>query len=108
MGIFSFLFPKNDFDLKGPDFKAQFQAAKDAVLLDVRTKGEFNGGHLNGAKNIDFMAASFKNEIKKLSAEKTYYLYCRSGNRSSQACKIMKASGLKVYNLQGGIGAWPK
>jgi rhodanese-related sulfurtransferase len=37
---------------------------------------------------------------------KTYFLYCRSGNRSSQACRYMQESGFNTYNLVGGMLDW--
>ena len=76
----------------------------DAVLIDVRTPAEFNGGKLPGAKNIDIFSKDFLNQIDKLAKDKTYLLYCRSGNRSGQACNIMAGRGFtKLYNLSGGV-----
>lgn len=95
-------------NLNGREFKEQFQNVKKAVLLDVRTPGEFASGTIKGAKNIDIMSASFKSAISKLDKEKEYFLLCRSGNRSGQACNIMAKEGFKVYNLKGGVGEWPE
>jgi rhodanese-related sulfurtransferase len=53
------------------------------------------------------MSFNFKNEIEQLDKNKTYFVYCRSGNRSGQACMMMSDLSLKAYNLIGGIGAWP-
>lgn len=73
------------------------------ILLDVRTPGEWNAGHLQDAILVDFMAADFHTRIQKLDQEKTYYVYCRSGNRSSKASLIMKQMGFKkVYNVKDG------
>jgi rhodanese-related sulfurtransferase len=45
--------------------------------------------------------------IEQLDPEKSYYVYCRSGNRSGQACAIMNAKGIaKAYNLIGGVMSW--
>lgn len=69
------------------------------VLLDVRTPAEFATGHLEGAQNLDFRAPDFAQQIAELDPAKTYVLYCASGNRSSQAGKIMQEKGLqKVVN----------
>lgn len=95
-------------NLSGREFKEKFTATKDAVLVDVRTAGEFGSGNIKGARNIDFMSASFKDQFLKLDKSKEYFLYCRSGNRSGQACNILAKEGYKVYNLDGGIGAWPR
>lgn len=95
-------------DLSGADFKAKFMETDKAVMLDVRTKAEFNSGNLKGAKNVDFFSSSFKADVQRLDKTKTYFVYCRSGNRSSQACNVMEQLGYTTYNLVGGIGAWPK
>ncbi len=95
-------------NLNGREFKEQFQNVKKAVLLDVRTPGEFASGTIKGAKNIDIMSASFKESVSKLDKEKEYFLFCRSGNRSGQACNIMSKEGFKVYNLKGSVEDWPE
>lgn len=94
-------------NLQGSTFKEKFASTKDAVLVDVRTAGEFSGGTIKGSKNIDFMSSSFKDQFLKLDKNKTYFLFCRSGNRSGQACNLLSKEGYKVYNLSGGVGAWP-
>lgn len=78
------------------------------VVLDVRTAGEFAGGKLRGARNIDIMSSNFVSQIKNLPKDKTYLIYCRSGNRSGQACAILSEEGFEnVKNLAGGIMRWP-
>jgi len=80
---------------------------KDAVVLDVRTPAEKSDGIIPGYKLINIMDPSFEEEVSKLDKDKTYLVYCRSGNRSGQACGIMADMGFKnLYNLMGGIGAW--
>lgn len=93
-------------DLPGEEFKGEFEKTK-GVLLDVRTAGEFASGTINGAKNIDMMSSNFKSAISKLNKNKEYFLFCRSGNRSAQACNLMSKEGFKVHNLKGGIDEWP-
>lgn len=81
--------------------------APDAVIIDVRTPMEYKEGHIKNAKLIDIYDRDFASEIEKLDRNKTYYVYCRSGNRSSSAAGFMVSKGFtKVYNLNGGIGAW--
>ncbi len=93
--------------LSGTDFKAKYLEIPKALLLDVRTPAEYAGGYLKGAKNINFFSPSFKADVQKLDKDKTYFVYCRSGNRSGQACDTMEQLGYTTYNLAGGIGAWP-
>lgn len=77
------------------------------VILDVRTPGEFAEGFIEGAQNIDFQSGNFENEIAVLDKNATYAVYCRSGNRSGQAAKIMHDAGFhNVYNLDGGVIDW--
>jgi rhodanese-related sulfurtransferase len=77
------------------------------ITLDVRTPGEFNEGHIEGAQLIDFQSGNFENEIATLDKSKTYAVYCRSGSRSGQAVKIMSDAGFtNIYNLDGGVIDW--
>lgn len=77
------------------------------VLLDVRTSGEFAEGFIEGAQLIDFQSGNFENEIAALDKNATYAVYCRSGNRSGQAVKVMHDAGFhNVYNLNGGVIDW--
>lgn len=106
MSFFSFG-TKADTDLTAEEFKSKMDADPKAVLLDVRTAGEFASGAIEDAKNIDFFSANFRSQIENLPKDKNYFVYCRSGNRSGQAVKFMKNNGYTAYNLDGGIGAWP-
>lgn len=106
MNFLKNMFTKPYEDLNGADFKQKLKSAKQAVLLDVRTAGEFASGTIQGAKNLDFMSASFAQQVDKLDKSKEYFVFCRSGNRSGKACELMAAKGLKAYNLAGGISAW--
>ena len=77
------------------------------ITLDVRTPGEFNEGHIEGALLVDFESGNFENEIAALDKTKTYAVYCRSGSRSGQAVKIMSDAGFtNIYNLDGGVIDW--
>lgn len=70
------------------------------VLIDVRSPGEFEEGHVEKAVNSDFNSGQFAVQIKGLDKTKTYYLYCASGNRSGKAAKLMLDAGFtEVYNL---------
>jgi len=93
-------------DLRSADFEKELKNASNAVVLDVRTKGEYQSGKIPGAINIDLMSPDFQSRVAALDKNKTYFVYCRSGNRSGQACQIMSSKGLKSYNLAGGIIGW--
>ena len=77
------------------------------VILDVRTPGEFAEGFIEGAQMIDFQSGNFETEIGTLDKDVTYAVYCRSGNRSGQAVKVMQDAGfLNLFNLEGGVIDW--
>ena len=93
-------------DLSVNEFSAKVAEAG-VITLDVRTPGEFMGGYIEGARNIDFQSGNFENEIAALDKNATYAVYCRSGNRSGQAVKVMHDAGFhNVYNLNGGVIDW--
>lgn len=80
---------------------------EDFVILDVRTLEEHFSEKLKNSQNIDFYSRSFQEEINELDKNKTYLIYCRSGNRSGQAFRIMQEFGFtKVYDLNGGLIEW--
>lgn len=98
--------PKAYEDLNGSEFKEKSILTR-GVLVDVRTASEVREGTIKGAKHIDFMSPNFKNEFSRLDKGKTYFLFCRSGSRSGQACNMLSKEGYQVYNLKRGIADWP-
>ena len=85
-------------------FIKQAKADTTSIILDVRTPGEYKEEHLAGAQQLDFLNTSiFDAGIKLLDKSHTYYVYCRSGKRSHNACIKMKKQGLKVFDMEGGI-----
>lgn len=90
-------------------FIKQAKTDTTAIILDVRTPGEYKEEHLAGARQLDFLNTSvFDAGIKQLDNTHTYYVYCRSGKRSHNACIKMKKQGLKVFDMEGGILNWKK
>ena len=87
----------------------KMSSKKKNMVVDVRTPEEVVEGHLAGAININFLGEGFSQEIEKLNKNKTYLLYCKSGNRTRKAADQMQKAGFKhVYMLDGGITAWYK
>ena len=79
----------------------------DFVIIDVRTPEEFADGHIENAINLDYYSETFQDELNKLDKNKTYLIYCRSGNRSGKALNIMEERNFReVYNVSDGIIAW--
>jgi rhodanese-related sulfurtransferase len=93
-------------DLSVSEFSSKVTEAG-VITLDVRTPDEFNEAHIEGALLVDFQSGNFENEIALLDKSKTYAVYCRSGNRSGQAVKVMSDAGFtNLYNLDGGVIDW--
>ena len=77
------------------------------VVLDVRTPEEFALGHLRGAVNIDYYSKDFAAKLAGLDKTRPYLVYCRTGNRSAEAVRIMRQIGFEqLFNLEGGILEW--
>lgn len=71
-----------------------------AVIIDVRTKGEFQGGHIKGAINIPLQ--SLESNLSKIKKDKPVITCCASGMRSASAKSILKSKGYtEVYNGGG-------
>lgn len=88
-------------NLFGSTTKAKELIEQGAVIIDVRTSGEYSGGHVAGSKNIPLQEIQKKeNEIMKLG--KPVVFCCASGGRSGQATAYFQRKGLKCANG----GAW--
>lgn len=96
-------------DLTQEEWAEQLAQDANAIVLDVRTEEEVADGIIPNAMHIDiYKGQEFINEIEDLDKSKNYYVYCRSGKRSGQACSIMvEQLGFEnAYNLEGGIMGW--
>lgn len=88
-------------------FAAKVKQLPDAPLLDVRTPDEFDKGHLDKAKNIDWNGSDFDAQIAGLDKAKPVLVYCLSGGRSGAAAAHMRSLGFtEVYEMVGGIMKW--
>jgi len=80
---------------------------RDFIILDIRTPEEFSSGHIEGAVNIDFRSDKFADELNKLDQNKTYFVYCRTGNRSYDAVSLMARFGFtSIIRLSDDITGW--
>lgn len=106
----NFIFEKKQImaDLSQEDWASQLENDDNAFILDVRTDTEVEDGYIPNSVNIDiYKGQEFIDELEKLDKTKNYYVYCRSGNRSGQACAIMNSLGFEnAYNLEGGFMNW--
>lgn len=82
----------------GPKTDYKTLLSEGAIIIDVRSKGEFDGGHINGAINIP-VDQLINNLSKVKDKRKTVITCCASGMRSASAKSILKANGYEsVYN----------
>jgi len=95
-------------DLSQEEWAEQLKNDDNALILDVRTLEEVEEGFIPGATHIDiYLGQEFLEEVEKLDRDKNFYVYCRSGNRSGQACAILNSLGIdNAYNLEGGFNEW--
>jgi len=79
----------------------------DVNIIDIRTPAEFWDGHVKGAKIIDFYSPKYKQVWAQLDRDATYFVYCRTGNRSSQTLPMLVELGFKnIWHLRDGIVSW--
>jgi rhodanese-related sulfurtransferase/type 1 glutamine amidotransferase len=93
----------------GVDEFEQLWRDKQNVVLDVRTKKEFDAGHIPGAINLDVNAADFQQQTARLNTNKVYLVHCAAGVRSARACDKMSQMGFgHLVDLAPGFRGWEK
>jgi thioredoxin len=91
------------------EFKSTLEKTNNAQLIDVRTAGEYSGGHIDNSKNIDWNGNDFETQVASLDKTKPVLVYCLSGGRSKRAAAKLNELGFKeVIELNGGYLAWEK
>lgn len=79
--------------------------AKNTQFIDVRTSGEYAGGHAPKAVNLPL--DTLEKDLAKLDKDLPVYVICQTGKRSQKGAEILKKAGFTdIYNIQGGTGAW--
>ena len=93
--------------LRGPDINAgaaEYRATPGAVLLDVRTPGEYREGHIPGSVNAPLQTLS--EEAVPAGRDAPLFVYCRSGARSRQAAGLLERMGYAHVKNIGGMAAY--
>ena len=94
-------------EITAKELKAKIDAdGKDLVVIDVREPHEWEISHLDFARLIP--KGDLPDHLKEFDATKDYVLHCKSGVRSLEAARLMKAAGFRVKSLRGGINAWAR
>ena len=89
------------------DFSRQIMATPKAQIIDVRTPEEFESGHIDNAKNINWFDKNFENEVASLDKTKPVFVYCKVGGRSAKAAdKLSQLGFTEIYDLDGGYLKW--
>lgn len=107
--LFDLLRARADASLLTPTQATLLINREDPVVIDLRTQGEFDKGHLNDARNI--AQSDLSARLPDLQTYKTrpVLLYCATGMRSGVSVKMMREAGFeKVFHLQGGLMEWEK
>lgn len=94
--------------LKGSDINQGVRdcaATPGAVLLDVRTEGEYQAGHIPGSKNVPLQSLDKVVDLVE-NRDTPLFVYCHSGGRSSQAVRLLRGMGYSSIKNIGGIAAY--
>jgi len=94
LGLFSGCSKVSDEELA----KAHKAVENGAIIVDVRTPGEFNAKHIKGAINLPVQEI-MKGNLQKLPKDKEIVVYCRTGSRSSASAKVLREKGWSVYDV---------
>jgi len=90
-----------------PEAKTILAEEPNAIILDVRTPEEFQEGHIENAILINFFDENFEEQVALLDKNKPVLIYCRSGNRSNKAGKILADLGFtEIYDIIEGYAGW--
>ncbi|MFK7886829.1 MAG: rhodanese-like domain-containing protein [Gammaproteobacteria bacterium] len=80
---------------------------ENVIVLDVRSVGEFESGHIDGAMNVSFHEPDFETALSKLDKDAEYVLTCESGGRSGKTLRKLREMGfLNVAHLKRGMAGW--
>jgi len=89
------------------DAKMRLDTEKGIILLDVRTRNEYLERHIPKSTLIPVDVLANEANIKLMDKNAEIFVYCRSGNRSAMAVKILTKLGYTHINNLGGITRWP-
>jgi rhodanese-related sulfurtransferase len=92
-------------DVTVDETRSLIESKPDLVVLDVRTPSEYEDGHIEGAINIP--VDELEERLGELDPGDELLVYCRTGNRSTRAVRLLEENGFtKVLHMNGGVVAW--
>ena len=81
--------------------------AEKLLVIDVRSPHSYDKGHIKDAINIDVEGDDYLEQFEKLDRQRQYLVYCRCGNDSDIALRIMKRLGFtNIFHLYQGLDTW--
>lgn len=86
------------------ELEAKLNQGEELNIIDVRETHEVAFGKIPSAVNIPLGLIEFR--MQDLDKSKEYIMVCRSGARSSQACRFLESYGFNVTNMNGGMMSW--
>ena len=85
-------------NLSQTEWENLYEELDNSIILDVRTEQEYLEGKIPNSLNIDILnPKEFMSELELLNKSSNYFVYCKAGSRSAQACLIMNQLGLKIH-----------
>lgn len=94
-------------EVVSPEEGASIIESQAAQLVDVRSKKEYDAGHIAGAINVPVDSDNLDEIIAGLNSEKPVMVYCNGGLQSAQCAKILEDKGfVKIFDLDGGLSKW--
>ncbi len=92
--------------LSQEEAKKQLDSNENIVLIDVRDKGEFAQGHIEGAINIPMSVVADEIEGAVPNKDQKIFVNCLSGGRSKASCSLIEAKGYTNVHDIGGVMSW--
>jgi rhodanese-related sulfurtransferase len=91
-------------EITAKQLEQKLNAGEKVNIIDVREDEEVAMGKIPGAKHIPL--GQIPERIEELDKNEHYYMVCRSGGRSGNACQFLMQKGYNVTNMSGGMLAW--
>jgi rhodanese-related sulfurtransferase len=95
-------------EIKAADLQARLDQREPLQLIDVRSAGEFAGGHIKGAINVPISQLRSTLPALKLDANRPVIAICATAHRSPPAVRVLRHAGFDAKQLQSGMIAWQR
>ena len=96
-------------DLGAVELQGILKEGQPVQILDIRTPGEFQSGHIAAAQLIDYYQSDFPSQVAELDRNTPTVVYCASGGRSRSSLNIFKELGFsRILHLADGFNGWKR